>query len=283
LARGSAEAAGLARELAVGLRLTGLRAVVNLNCAEPPTAAEDVAGGPLFAGRDAPTPEGLAALADGLADALADTPGARVDWHVGVADLAGAGRRRLLRQARRALDGAELAFVLDRPRRPAALAEGLDRAHRAALLWVGVGLGRLAEQAGAAALPDKVGSLARLALSAGAQKRAFLRRHGAAALADGFLLDRARLVVAPLGLDGVAPEPARQAVQRLREALRGPVTAAPATLDWPADAGTLVLTAEATPARLADTLEALWRAGEVVRVRLGREAPRQLTFDGRGP
>jgi hypothetical protein len=48
-------------------------------------------------------------------------------------------------------------------------------------------------------LDRKLPSLARLALSAGVQKRAFLRRDPV--LAQGFLLDRARLVVAPVGLE----------------------------------------------------------------------------------
>ena len=45
------EVRGFARELARGLRLTGLRAVVNLNCAAPPSWAGDLAEGPLFAGQ----------------------------------------------------------------------------------------------------------------------------------------------------------------------------------------------------------------------------------------
>src|SRR5262249_52623757 len=55
----------------------------------------------------------------------------------------------------------------------------------------------------------KLSSLARLALSAAAQKRDFLRRHRRdhPAVTRGFLLDRARLVVVPVGLEA--------AVQRL--------------------------------------------------------------------
>jgi hypothetical protein len=248
------DVAALVRELTAGLRLTGLRAVVNLNCAVAPSAAGDVAGGPLFAAQHLP-PERRAALADELADALADTPGARIDWHLAEADLAAEGRPQLLRLARRALEGTALAFVFDRPRRPVALAEGLDRTHRSALLWVGVALPRLAEQPGLdgpEALLTRLGSLARLALSAGAQKRAFLRRHGGAILTDGFLLDRARLVVTPLGLDdvvrrftghgltdgGAALDLGRKLIQRLGEVLRqdGPARIS-AGVDWPDDTG----------------------------------------------
>jgi hypothetical protein len=85
--------------------------------------------------------------------------------------------------------------------------------------------------------------LARLALSAGVQKREYLRRlersrprlsADAPALTSGFLLDRARLLVAPVGLDqvvhsfikkglsagGAALDFGRQIVQRLRDVLR---------------------------------------------------------------
>ena len=50
---------------------------------------------------------------------------------------------------------------------------------------------------------QKLGSLARMALSAAVQKRDFLRRHceDRPALTSGFLLDRARLVVVPIGLE----------------------------------------------------------------------------------
>jgi hypothetical protein len=86
----------------------------------------------------------------------------------------------------------------------------------------------------------KLGSLVRLALSAGARKLDHLRarqRQGLAfspLLHDGFLLDRARLVVAPVGLDHVvnaftnrslaAGRPARELgeriLSRLQEVLR---------------------------------------------------------------
>ncbi len=131
-----------------------------------------------------------------------------------------------------------MAFVFDRPRRPVTLAEGIDRQHPALLLIVGLHLPRLAAQFRSGANPtlflQKLGSLARLALSAAVQKREFLRRQAAdrPALGRGFHLERARLMIAPLGLEtavraltgeglcyGKAPEFARQIVQRLREVL----------------------------------------------------------------
>jgi hypothetical protein len=105
---------------------------------------------------------------------------------------------------------------------------------------IGLNLPRLAEQPGLQSQPErflqKLGSLVRLALSAATQKRDFLRRHGQVrpALLRGFLLDRARLVLVPVGLEAVVRrligqglgdndeglEFGRQIVARLHEALR---------------------------------------------------------------
>jgi hypothetical protein len=161
----------------------------------------------------------------------ATTP-VRLDWHLGERDFTPAAVPGLARLARWALDGGARAIVFDRPRRPVALAEGLDRQHAAVLLAVGLHLPRLAEQLAADAGPEtflkKLGSLSRLALSAAVQKRDFLRRHGTGrpALTRGFRLDRARLVVTPVGLGtvvarwgGQAAEFGRAVVQRLHTAL----------------------------------------------------------------
>ncbi|HKI37890.1 MAG TPA: ATP cone domain-containing protein [Gemmataceae bacterium] len=233
--------ASFVRDLEIGLRGTGLGAVVNLNVAVPPPWADDLAEGPLFAGQRSDTPpDRLAVLAEVLLQALAHGPArARIDWHLGERDFTPASAERLRRAARLAAEGAALAFVFDRPRRPIALAEGIDRKHPALLLTVGLHLPRLAGQSGAGADPAlflrKLGSLARLALSAAVQKRDFLRRHAAdrPALTRGFFLDRARLMVAVVGLDravrlltgkglcdGKGPEFGRQVVQRLRDVLR---------------------------------------------------------------
>jgi hypothetical protein len=246
------DARDFVRQLTVGLRAVGLAAVVNLNSGVSPSWAGDLAEGPLFAGqRRAPRAEHLAVLADELSrellEARALSGRVRVDWHLGEGDFQPAGRERLLRLARAALGGAALGFVFDRPRRPVALAEGVDRQHPAVLLTVGLHLPRLARQSGTDGDPtrflQRLGSLARLALSAGVQKREFLRRQertraerppDAPAVTSGFLLDRARLVVAPVGLDrvvetftgrgltagGASLDFGRQVVQRLRDVLR---------------------------------------------------------------
>jgi hypothetical protein len=233
-------AAGFVRELEAGLGGTGLRAVVNLNVFVPPPWADDLADGPLFSGQRSDADHGrLAGLADALLPALAHgSAPVRIDWHLSENDFAPTSTERLHRSARLAADGATLAFVFDRPRRVIALAEGIDRKHPALLLTVGLHLPHLAALPGVNANPvlflQKLGSLARLALSAAVQKRDFLRRHTAdrPALTRGFFLDRARLMVAPVGLDaavrmltgkglcdGKTPEFGRQIVQRLREVL----------------------------------------------------------------
>jgi hypothetical protein len=317
-------AAGYVRELAAGLRVTGLRAVVNLNSAVPPSWADDLAEGPLFAGARRPLDRrGVADLADALLEQLL-SPGAvpdgpRVDWHLGERDFQPGGDSRLARLARAALNGGPLAFAFDRPRRPVPLAEGIDRRHPAVLLAVAVYLPQLARHvaggAGAAgSFLHKLGSLARLALSAAVQKRDFLRRHSPErpALTRGFLLDRARLVVAPVGLDaavgalldrspwdgGAALEYARQVVERLdsvlrqegqacrletgldgsRLAARGPrpdgrgQLRAAATL--PLDTAVVQLEPERLPAaeQLAEWLRWGWQHTDIVRVRLERLA-----------
>jgi hypothetical protein len=262
-----------AHALAVGLALSGLGAVVNLNCAAPPPWAGDLAEGPLFAGqRNPPATDELRRRSDALLRGLLDgvkVPGqVRIDWHLAEGDFQGGAeaRERLYLVAKAALEGAPLGFVFDRPKRAVALAEGIDRQHPAVLLTVGLHLPRLAALAGMAGDPAKflqrLGSLARLALSAAVQKREYLRRRertrpqpaaDAPAVTSGFLLDRARLLVAPVGLDrlvrsftgkglsagGAGLDFGRQVLQRLRDVLRQDGRAAhlDCCLDGPFDSG----------------------------------------------
>jgi hypothetical protein len=241
---GAAEAgatAAFVRALGIGLRAAGLKAVVNLNCAMPPVWANDLAEGPLFTQRRPYSAAAGAAPADVLLDHWLKARAApiRIDWHLSERDFEPAGHERLLRRVRQAQDSPGLAFVFDRPRRPVALAEGLDRRHPAMLLTVGLHLAQLLRQgegaSDAAGFLRRLGSLARLALGAGVQKRDFLRRYSRRRpdLTRGFLLDRARLAVAPVGLEAVVRELlgrglcdggpgldfAVQTVQRLREVL----------------------------------------------------------------
>ena len=208
----------LVRQLKLGHRATGLNVVVNLNIARPPSWADELAAGPLFVGqRRTGNLRWFEAHGDSLLRTMVRDGGEvldegrswfRVDWHLCDRDLAPEARDRLMQVARCAMHGA-LAFVFDRPRRPIALAEGMDRKHPAVLMSVGLNLARLLDQRGVRNAPElflqKLGSLARLAMSAGVQKRDFLRRiaAGRPALTRGFLLDRARLVVTPVGMEEV--------------------------------------------------------------------------------
>ncbi len=315
--------AGLVAALLLGLRCTSLRAVLNLNTASPPPWADALAAGPLF--HAAPVSKERGDRADDLlAELLRAAPGPwRVDWHLSAVDFRPERRLRLLRLARLALEGAPLAFVFDRPRRPVALAEGLHRQAPATLLTVGLHLPALASQPGTddgERFLRRLGSLARLALSAAVQKRDHLRRlerarpAGAPAVTRGFLLDRARLVAAPLGLERAAarfaggPELVGRALQRLREVLReGRAAQLEACMDGPFDQrlegseevagpapaprpgpvrdqlratgeeGTLGLTLPeegAGPEQVAEWLHLGWRS-EVVRLRLLRPSPTQ--------
>jgi hypothetical protein len=203
------------RDLRFALRVTDLEVVVNLNSAVPPSWADDLADGPLFADQRRPADhDRLDDLRDRLVRVLPaprHTPSAlRADWHLAESDFRPEKRERLEGLSRLALETSALAFVFDRPRRSVVLAEGVDRAHPAILLVVGLHLPRLAEQSGRD--PDrflrKLETLARLAVSAAVQKREYLRRrersgHAPPALGSGFLVDRACLVAAVVGLDAV--------------------------------------------------------------------------------
>ena len=183
----------------------------------------------------------------------------RTNWHLSESDFRPEAAQRLIRTAQSVLNGTAIGFIFDRPRRAAPLAEGVDRRHPALLLTVGLNLPRLAEQPGVdgdpARLLKKLGSLARLALSAAVQKRDYLRRReavpGAPPVTSGFLLDRARLAAAPVGLDvvvqaftgrglcsgGAALEFGKQVVQTLHDVLRqeGGQTRLATCLDGPDD------------------------------------------------
>lgn len=175
--------------------------VLNLNVPTPP-ALDALAPGPLFRpAADRDRPADLARRLAGQANRFA--PAWRVAWHVPVGETD-------------APTDPGLEYVFDRPRRGLHLAEGIDRDAPALLLRVGVGLARLPE---GDAPVEKVGTLARLALSAGVQRRAHLRRLGGD-LAEGFLLDRARLQVVPLGLDAFVEPVRRKVLARLRDVLR---------------------------------------------------------------
>lgn len=252
-------APGFARRLTNGLKLASLNAVVNLNVAAPPPWADESPSGPLFKGKKTST----TGLREDQADALARewatlaAPQVQVDWHVGERDFqpGSVAQERLLQRIEECLRGSNQGFVFDRTHRPVTLAPGMTRKRQAVLLNVGLNLPRLADATGTLNEPEKfvkkLESLTRLALSAGAQKREYLRRWHRGMLttgfdlARGFVLDRAIVMVVPIGLDhliqtmvgqsmthgGQALEQARKIVQRIRDVSReGPRNSSPEAL-----------------------------------------------------
>src|SRR5262249_39687869 len=99
-------------------------------------------------------------------------------------------------------------ILFDR-RPPLALSHGLSRRRPGILAAVGLDLSALLNRPDVSCQSDvfleKLPSLSRLAVSAGVQKRTYLRRH-VDALARGFLLDRAALRIEPLGVGAVVQQ-----------------------------------------------------------------------------
>jgi hypothetical protein len=195
-------------ELLEGLGRTGLRVVVNLNCRRPPAWAA-MPGGGLFppARRDSiagPREQAADAILSGLAAAGGSR--IRIDWHICDQDLQPEQRNRLLGVCRHIAEGVPIALVSDRTRRTIRLAEGLDREHPAVFGVVGLPLDQLADYIRKhdrdedPHLLPAIPSLASLARSAGHARLRYLRAYGPPAVDRGFLLDRARLLVVPLGL-----------------------------------------------------------------------------------
>jgi hypothetical protein len=152
----------------------------------------------------------LALLTDLLHGELSqnDNP-VQINWHLSEKDLAPENREKLTEIVRLSQEKGQITFAFDRARQSVALGEGLDRRHPAVLTVVGLNLAGLAEKQGVLNNPpkflEKLSSLARMAVSAAIQKRDFLRLMGKnhPALLRGFLIERARLLVAPIGLEHV--------------------------------------------------------------------------------
>jgi hypothetical protein len=165
---------------------------VHLNAATSPSATRDA--GPLFAGTSA------------------DSASPPVAW----LDVIGGLSRRVRPVWRWSGDdgplcrflahGRDIRIVFDRADEPLALAAGITRERPAILTTIEIALPDLLNRADVSCQWDvfleKLPSLVRLAVNAGVQKRAFLRKH-AHDLARGFLLDRAATRIIPQGLTAV--------------------------------------------------------------------------------
>jgi hypothetical protein len=215
LAERSADLPSYVSDLCITLQTVGLKGIVNLNSAVPPSWASGGADGPLFADSAAASKRrSVTAAAYDLLSALLGAklshPYIEILWHLSEADFDRPNSERLRHIVERALAGSAPAFAFDRPRRPVLLAGGLDRQNPTELLTVRLNLPALAVQVAghhdaAARFLQKLGSAVRLILSAGVQKRDFLRNHGSDKhpLGSSFLVERARLMVAPVGLHSV--------------------------------------------------------------------------------
>jgi hypothetical protein len=154
-----------------------------------------------------------------------------VNWHIQSADFEDPSRAALLSPLLGQSEALRwTTFTLDRSRRPVLLARGLDRNHPAVALRVGLSLPDFFKYSGidcdGVKMIGKLPSLARMAVSAGVQKRAYLRRHRQD-LARGFLVDRAPVLIEPLDLEkvvamitGVRPSKSQLAVHTARSILQ---------------------------------------------------------------
>src|SRR5262249_13136420 len=103
-----------------------------------------------------------------------------------------------------------IALVADRPRRTIALAEGLDRDHPVVFSVVGLRIDGLSQYLAEIATDQKTARLratpvlVSLARSVGHSRLRYLRAHAGPDLAHGFLLDRGRLLIVPVGLRSAA-------------------------------------------------------------------------------
>jgi hypothetical protein len=187
------------RELRWGLRATGLAATINLNVATAPAWANEAAG-PLFPESPARTTERLNPIRNQLLTALfAESAGdLRIDWHFSERDLASGAVQDWLEIAMRAVGKVKFSFVPDRPDQPAALAEGIDRRRPDLLGAIGLSLPRLGPVDSGLNFAVRLKSAVSLASAYGRARRADLRRRADCPLTDGFRLDRARLLVAPI-------------------------------------------------------------------------------------
>jgi hypothetical protein len=205
-------AARFLQEVRLGLAAGGLTAILNLNNADPEVDVSTHAGS-LYARADSADEQVGSLCGAILQQASKEENGAvRLVWHIGNRAFARGNERQLLDPIRRVRHGAPLTFAFDRRGASTFLGEGMDFDHPAVLLSLALHLPRLAREkrsiGASTGILDRLGSLARLAISAARQKREFLRRHSPRRdlLSRGFLLDRARLVVFPVGLDAVVRE-----------------------------------------------------------------------------
>lgn len=200
------------------LRARGSLLEVHVHVTQPPAWARAL-GGPLFAAGEAcealDARDVLGRLAKGL-----DAP-ACLAWHVPAQQVIDFDPVREL-CALCANKGWTPALVFDRPKRAIRFSRGIDREHPALLGSVRLHLPTLLGRPGLGGNSDaflgKLPSFVRMAVSAGVQKRNYLRR-AAPELGRGFMLERARWRVVPCGLDDVVRHFLKQGMAESRLSL----------------------------------------------------------------
>jgi hypothetical protein len=208
------------RQLAAAARESALDVILNLNSSTAPLRHAE-SRGPLF-GRDEREThslrrqETIRQLVDQARESCYT-----IWWHVqskGRVHVDETLRTRLIQPVLRT----EIAF--DRAE-TVHLGPGIDRRTPAMLMQVGINLPRLIDILGgppveSPVLLAKIASLTRFAKTAGHSKQAFLRRHGRGEIREGFLLERARLVLSPLGLEEASRACDRPPAETAREIVR---------------------------------------------------------------
>ncbi|MCI0376312.1 MAG: hypothetical protein L0215_01765 [Gemmataceae bacterium] len=190
------EAASWWKSLAAWMETTQRAALVHLHCARAPDWMRPTAEGPLFAVDDSHTADAREQVRQTLLRCAQQSSGPAIAWHVSAPVAAGFAKP----------EGARL-IVVDRPNKPIALGSGLDRQRPAVLAEAELDMKRLLARPEIAKdgerFLEKLPILVRMAVRAGVQKRNYLRKRSDAvpALGRAFLVDRARLLLVPRGLE----------------------------------------------------------------------------------
>ncbi|MCX7699490.1 MAG: hypothetical protein N2039_01300, partial [Gemmataceae bacterium] len=243
----SAHARAIAQVLIESATQSDLVVSVHLNTSRGNAGNQDEGLGPLFADWVDPVDEvRRRAAAVALAEALVSQPRFRIYWHIPLAERSGLPPAPCPDGLCRLVDAdLPLVWVFDRPSEPISLGPGLSRRHRSVLLYVGCHLLRLVEQLAPTRIEtylEKLATLAGLARSAARHRLHRLRAVGAAELAAGFLLERSRFVLVPIGLEatvmrlaelvGPAAMPPSELAERIVRTMRQVVEEAPGGPPW---------------------------------------------------
>lgn len=243
----SAHARALAQVLIESATQSDLIVSLHLNARRGGAGHRDEGLGPLFADWvDSVDEHRRRAAAVALAETLANQPRFRVYWHVPLAERSCLPPAPCPDEICRLVDAdVPLVWVFDRSSEPTSLGPGLSRRHRSVLLYVGCHLLRLVDQLAPTRIEaylEKLATLAGLARSAARHRLHRLRAVGAAELAEGFLLERSRFVLVPIGLEatvlrlaelvGPSATPPSELAERIVRTMRQVVEEAPGGPPW---------------------------------------------------